>query len=82
MIKKILVSQPRPATEKSPYFDIAKKHDVELVFHPFIRVEGLSAREFRAQKVNVLDHTAVVFTSRHAIDHFFMLCKELLVAIP
>ena len=62
MIKKILVSQPRPATEKSPYFDIAKKHDVELVFHPFIRVEGLSAREFRAQKVNVLDHTAVVFT--------------------
>ena len=46
MIKKILVSQPRPATEKSPYFDIAKKHDVELVFHPFIRVEGLSAREF------------------------------------
>lgn len=82
MIKKILVSQPRPATEKSPYFDIAKKHDVELVFHPFIRVEGLSAREFRAQKVNVLDHTAVVFTSRHAIDHFFMLCKEMRVTIP
>ena len=82
MIKKILISQPRPATEKSPYFDIAKKHDVEFVFHPFIRVEGLSAREFRAQKVNVLDHTAIVFTSRHAIDHFFMLCKEMRVAIP
>ena len=82
MIKKILISQPRPATEKSPYFDIAKKHDVELVFHPFIRVEGIPAREFRAQRVNVLNHTAVVFTSRHAIDHFFMLCKEMRVAIP
>ena len=82
MIKKILISQPRPATEKSPYFDIAKKHDVELVFHPFVRVEGIPAREFRAQRVNVLNHTAVVFTSRHAIDHFFMLCKEMRVAIP
>lgn len=82
MIKKILVSQPRPATEKSPYFDIAKKHNVELVFHPFVRVEGLTPREFRAQKVNVLNHTAIVFTSRHAIDHFFMLCKEMRVAIP
>ena len=58
MIKKILVSQPRPATEKSPYFEIAKKHGVEMVFHPFVRVEGLTPREFRAQKVNVLDHTA------------------------
>ena len=82
MIKKILISQPRPATEKSPYFDIAKKHDVELVFHPFVRVEGIPAREFRAQRVTVLNHTAVVFTSRHAIDHFFMLCKEMRVAIP
>lgn len=82
MIKKILISQPRPATEKSPYFDIAKKHGVELVFHPFVRVEGLAPREFRAQRVNVLDHTAIVFTSRHAIDHFFMLCKEMRVAIP
>ncbi|MBR4297342.1 MAG: uroporphyrinogen-III synthase [Bacteroidaceae bacterium] len=82
MIKKILVSQPRPTTEKSPYFEIAKKHNVELVFHPFIRVEGLTPKEFRTQKVNVLDHTAIVFTSRHAIDHFFMLCKEMRVAIP
>lgn len=82
MIKKILVSQPCPTTEKSPYFDIAKKHNVELVFHPFVRVEGVTPREFRAQKVNVLDHTAIVFTSRHAIDNFFMLCKEMRVAIP
>lgn len=82
MIKKILVSQPKPASDKSPYFDIEKKHGVELVFHPFVKVEGLSAREFRQQRVQILDHTAVVFNSKHAIDHFFNLCKELRVTIP
>lgn len=75
MIKKILVSQPKPSSEKSPYYEIASKYDVELVFRPFIKVEGLSAKEFRQQKISILDHTAVVFTSRHAIDHFFQLCK-------
>jgi uroporphyrinogen-III synthase len=82
MIKKILVSQPRPTSEKSPYFDIATKHNVELVFRPFIKVEGISSREFRAQKVNILNYTAIVFTSRHAIDHFFTLAKEMRVNIP
>lgn len=82
MIKKILVSQPKPASEKSPYFDIASKFDVELVFRPFIKVESMSAKEFRTQKVNILDYTAIVFTSRHAIDHFFTLAKELRVTIP
>ena len=82
MIKKILVSQPRPASDKSPYFDIASKFDVELVFRPFIKVESMSAKEFRAQKVSILDYTAIVFTSRHAIDHFFTLAKELRVTIP
>ena len=82
MIKKILVSQPKPASEKSPYFDIASKFDVELVFRPFIKVEAMSAREYRTQKVNILDYTAIVFTSRHAIDHFFSLAKELRVNIP
>jgi uroporphyrinogen-III synthase len=82
MIKKILVSQPKPASEKSPYYDIASKFDVELVFRPFIKVEGMSAKEFRTQRVNILDHTAIVFTSRHAIDHFFALAKELRVTIP
>ena len=74
MIKKILVSQPKPSSEKSPYFDIAEKFDVELVFRPFIKVEGISAKEFRTQKVSILEHTAIVFTSRHAIDHFFTFC--------
>jgi uroporphyrinogen-III synthase len=82
MIKKILVSQPKPASEKSPYYDIAEKFDVELVFRPFIKVEGMTAKEFRTQRVSILDYTAIVFTSRHAIDHFFTLAKELRVAIP
>jgi uroporphyrinogen-III synthase len=82
MIKKILVSQPKPTSEKSPYFDIAEKFDVELVFRPFIKVEGITSKEFRAQKVSILDYTAIVFTSRHAIDHFFTLAKELRVNIP
>ena len=81
-IKKVLVSQPKPSSDKSPYFDIAEKYGVEIVFRPFIKVEGVSAKEFRQQKVSILDHTAVVFTSRHAIDHFFTLCTELRVTIP
>lgn len=81
-IKKVLVSQPKPASEKSPYYDIAQKYGVKIDFRPFIKVESLSAREFRQQKVSVLDHTAVIFTSRHAIDHFFNLCTELRIAIP
>ena len=81
-IKKILVSQPKPTTDKSPYFDIAQKHDVELVFRPFIKVEGLSAKEFRQQKVNIPDFTAIVFTARTAVDHFFGLCEEMRITIP
>jgi uroporphyrinogen-III synthase len=81
-IKKILVSQPKPTSDKSPYFDIAEKYGVEIDFRPFIKVESLSAREFRQQKVSILDHTAIVFTSRHAIDHFFTLCEDLRVTIP
>ena len=82
MIKKILVSQPKPTSEKSPYYDIANRFGVELIFRPFIKVEGMSAREFRTQKVNILDYTAIVFTSRHAIDHFFSLAKEMRITIP
>ena len=81
-IKKVLVSQPKPASEKSPYYDIASKYGVEIEFHQFIKVESLSAKEFRQQKISILDHTAVIFTSRHAIDHFFLLCTELRVSIP
>ncbi len=81
-IKKILVSQPQPTSDKSPYFDIAQKHDVEIIFRPFIKVEGLSSKEFRHEKVNLQDYTAVIFTSRHAVDHFFRLCEEMRVHVP
>ena len=82
MIKKILISQPKPSSEKSPYFDIARNLGVEIVFRPFIKVEALTPVEFRQQKVSILEHTAVVFTSRNAIDHFFQLCKEMRISIP
>lgn len=81
-IKKVLVSQPQPASEKSPYYDIAEKYGVKINFRPFIKVEALPAKEFRQQKVSILDHTAVILTSRHAIDHFFNLCTEMRVTIP
>lgn len=81
-IKKILVSQPKPASDKSPYFDIANRHEVEIVFRPFIKVEGLSSKEFRQQKINISDFTAVIFTARTAIDHFFRLCEEMRITIP
>lgn len=81
-VNKILVSQPKPTTEKSPYFDIAEKYNVQIDFRSFIRVEGLTAKEFRQQKVSIPGHTAIVFLSRHAIDYFFTLCKDLRVTIP
>ena len=82
MIKKILVSQPKPSSDKSPYYDIEEDLGVDLVFRPFFKVEGLSAKEFRQQKVNILDYTAVVFTSRHAVDNYFNLAKEMRITIP
>ena len=82
MALKILVSQPKPQTEKSPYFDLESKYGVELVFRPFIKIEPMTPKDFRAQKISIPDHTAIVFTSRHGIDHFFNLCKELRVTIP
>ena len=82
MVKKILISQPKPSGEKSPYFDIAKEFGVELDFRPFFKVEGISAKEFRQQKINLLDYSAVVFTSRHAINNYFNLAKEMRITIP
>lgn len=81
-IKKILISQPQPTSQKSPYFDIAEKYNVELVFRPFIKVEGLTAKEFRQAKINLADFTAVIFTARHAVDNFFRLCEENRVNVP
>jgi uroporphyrinogen-III synthase len=81
-IKKMLISQPEPVSGKSPYFDIAKKYGFEIDFHPFVKVEPLSAKEFRQQRISILNYSAVIFTARTAIDHFFKLCEELRVTIP
>lgn len=75
-IKTILVSQPKPQTEKSPYFDLAEKYNLKIDFRPFIQVEGVSTKEFRQERINILDHTAVIFTSRTAIDHFSEFVKN------
>lgn len=80
-MKKILVSQPKPTSEKSPYYDIAQKYGVDIIFRPFIKVEGLSAKEFRQSKINISDFTAIIFTARTAIDHFFRLCEEMRIPI-
>ncbi len=80
-IKAILITQPKPDSDKSPYFELARKYDLMLDFHPFIRVEGIPAKEFRKQKIEISNYTAVIFTSRNAIDHFFRMCEELKVAI-
>ncbi len=76
-IKNILVSQPYPSSEKSPYFEIIRKYGVELTFKPFIRIESLTTKEFRAQKITIPNFTAIVLTSRTAVDHFFKLAEEL-----
>ena len=81
-IKTILVSQPKPEGEKSPYFDLAEKYKLKIDFRPFIRVEGISAQEFRTQRVNIPEHTAVILTSKAAIDHFFRMAEEIRFTVP
>ncbi|MDP4662221.1 MAG: uroporphyrinogen-III synthase [Salibacteraceae bacterium] len=81
-VKSILVSQPKPEGDKSPYLELAKKLKVKVDFRPFIHVEGLTPQEFRQQRIQVLDHSAVIFTSRNAVDHFFRMCTETRVNVP
>ncbi|MDY3090242.1 MAG: uroporphyrinogen-III synthase [Porphyromonas sp.] len=81
-IKKILISQPKPETGKSPYYDVAARYDAEVTFRSFISVEQLSQREFRDQRINILDYTAVIFTTRKAMEHYFGLAQEMRITIP
>lgn len=81
-VKSILVSQPEPSTAKSPYFELAEKNGLKIDFRPFIQVEGVPAKEFRQTRIQILDHSAVIFTSRTAIDHFFRISKELRLTVP
>lgn len=81
-IRKILVSQPEPDNSKSPYHDLAKRYNLKIDFKPFIQVKGVSAKDFRQQKINILDFSAVIFTSKTSIDHFFRICNELRITVP
>ncbi len=81
-IKHVLVSQPQPESEKSPYADLIKKFNLDICFRKFIKLESIGAKEFRQQKINIPDYSAIIFTSKNAIDHFFGLCEDLRVQIP
>ena len=80
-VKKILIAQSKPEGNKSPYFDLAKKYKLKLDFHPFIIVDGIPAKEFRRQKIDIANYSAVIFTSRNTIDHFFRICDEMKVSV-
>lgn len=81
-IKSILVSQPKPENNKSPYFDLAEKHDLKVDFRSFIHVEGAEVKDFRNTKIDLKEITAVILTSRNAIDHFFRICEEMRFEVP
>jgi len=76
------VSQPDPQNPKSPYYELAKKYNLKIDFKPFVQIEGISAKDFRQQKINILDFTAVIFTCKTAIDHYFRICDELRITVP
>ena len=78
---KILITQPKPESEKSPYYELARKYNVELEFRPFIALEPIPAKEFRRQKIDITRYSAVIFTSRNAIDHFFRMCEEMKINV-
>ena len=82
-IKKILISQPQPPDiDKSPYGELAKKFNLNIEFRKFIKIEGVIAKEFRKDRTNLLDYSAVIFTSRNAVDHYFRIAKEMRTEIP
>lgn len=81
-IKSILISQPKPEGDKSPYYDLAKKYNLKVDFRPFITVSPVHYKEFKTQKINILDFTAIILNSRNSVDHFFRMCGELKLEMP
>lgn len=81
-VKTILVSQPKPENEKSPYLELARRANVKIDFRHFIKVEGMTTKEFRQQRINLTEHNAIILTSRNAIDHFFRICNEMRYNVP
>ena len=81
-VDTILVSQPKPSDDASPFYKLAKKYNLKIDFRPFVKLDPISIKYFRKQKINILEHTAIIFTSRNAVDHFFKLAEGLKVNIP
>jgi uroporphyrinogen-III synthase len=81
-IRSILISQPEPSSEKSPYFDLSDKYKIKIDFRPFIHVEGVPAKEFRQERISILEHSGVILTSRNAVDHYFRMCEEMRINVP
>jgi uroporphyrinogen-III synthase len=81
-IKKILVSQPKPENGKSPYYELAEKNNIHIDFRQFTQIEGIAAKEFRQSRIDILSHSAIIFNSKTAIDHFFRICEEMRVTVP
>ncbi len=82
-VNKILVSQPRPAVvEKSPFYEFSQKHELSIDYKPLIRVVGVTLKEFRAQRTEILEHTTMIFSSRTTIDSFFRICEEARITVP
>lgn len=81
-VKTLLISQPKPENDKNPYYDLAKKYNLIESFRQFIKIEGLSAKDFRTQKIDILEHKAVILTSKMAVDHYFRMCNEMRVTVP
>jgi uroporphyrinogen-III synthase len=82
-VRSILISQPQPSeTEKNPYYELGRKYNISVTFRQFIKVEGLSSQEFRAQRIDILEHGAVILTSKMAVDHYFRICNEMRVTVP
>ncbi|TAE39630.1 MAG: uroporphyrinogen-III synthase [Runella slithyformis] len=81
-VESILVTQARPADDKSPYFELSEKYNIKVDFRAFLDIQGVSFKDFRRQKINILEHTAIILTSRNAVDHFFRICKEARIEMP
>jgi uroporphyrinogen-III synthase len=81
-IKSIIISQPKPESDKSPYFALAKKYSLKIDFRPFITVTPVGHKEFKTQKINIQEHTAIILNSRNSVDHFFRMCTELKIEMP
>ncbi|MES2761809.1 MAG: uroporphyrinogen-III synthase [Bacteroidota bacterium] len=81
-VKTLLISQPKPENDKNPYYDLAKKYNLIETFRQFIKIEGIPVKDFRSQRIDILEHKAVILTSRMAVDHYFRMCNEMRVTVP